>query len=107
MKAAPLSAVLGLAVTILVGSTVFFHYVENWDWLDAWFFTVVTVSTVGYGNLVPVTVIGKIGTTVLIFMGIGVFALLVGQIGDRVVRQRLEHMEEKREKNHRSANRNL
>ena len=31
-------------------------------------------------------------------MGIGVFALLVSQIGDRVVKQRLEHLEEKREK---------
>ena len=58
----------------------------------------VIVSTVGYGNLVPATAIGKIGTTVLIFMGIGVFALLVSQIGDRVVKQRLEHLEEKREK---------
>ena len=98
MKPAPLSAVLGLAVMVLAGSTVFFRYVENWAWLDAWFFAVVTVSTVGYGNLVPATAIGKIGTTVLIFMGIGVFALLVSQIGDRVVRQRLEHLEEKREK---------
>lgn len=42
--------------------------------------------------------IGKIGTTVLIFMGIGVFVLLVTQIGDRVVKQRLEHLEERREK---------
>ena len=98
MKPAPLSAVLGLAVIILAGSSVFFHYVEKWAWLDAWFFTVVTVSTVGYGNLVPATAIGKIGTSVPIFMGIGVFALLAGQIGDRVVKQRLERLEEKREK---------
>ena len=58
----------------------------------------VIVSTVGYGNLVPATAIGKNGTSVPIFMGIGVFALLAGQIGDRVVKQRLERLEEKREK---------
>ncbi len=98
MKSPPLSAVLGLAVTILAGGTVFFHFVEKWAWLDAWFFTVVTVSTVGYGNLVPATAIGKIGTTILIFMGIGVFALLAGQIGEAAVKRRLGHLQEKEEK---------
>ncbi len=98
MKPPPLSSVLGLAATILAGSTVFFHFVEKWGWLDAWFFTVVTVSTVGYGNLVPATAIGKLGTTILIFMGIGVFALLASLIGEAAVKRRLEHLHGKEEK---------
>ena len=69
-----------VAVFILLG-TVYFRLVEGWSWLDAYFFTVVTLSTVGYGNLVPVTVAGKIGTTVLIFFGIGVVAVAIQQLG--------------------------
>jgi len=67
-----------LALVLGVG-TVFFHFVEGWSWLDAYFFTVVTLSTVGYGSLVPATVAGKIGTTVLIFVGLGVFGAAIQQ----------------------------
>ena len=70
-------AVLFLLAVLIGCGTVFFHLVEGWSYLDAYFFTVVTLSTVGYGSLVPVTALGKIGTTVLIFLGIGVFALAI------------------------------
>ena len=81
-----------LPIVVLSG-TVFFRYVEGWTWVDAYFFTVVTLSTVGYGNLVPVTVIGKIGTTVFIFLGLGVFALAIQQFASFAMRKREEHAE--------------
>ena len=74
------SILLLLALVVLSG-TVFFRLVEGWSWIDAYFFTVVTLSTVGYGNLVPATVLGKIGTTVFIFTGLGIFALAIQQFG--------------------------
>ncbi len=80
-------------VLIVTGGTIFFHWVEGWSWLDAYFFTVVTLSTVGYGNLVPVTALGKIGTTALIFVGLGVFAVAVQQFGQFAMRKREEHTE--------------
>ena len=81
-----------LPLIILTG-TIFFHYVEGWSWLDAYFFTVVTLSTVGYGSLVPVTAVGKIGTTIFIFTGLGVFALTIQQFASFAVRKREEHTE--------------
>jgi voltage-gated potassium channel len=81
-----------LALIILAG-TVFFRHVEGWSWLDSYFFTVVTLSTVGYGSLVPATAIGKIGTTVLIFLGLGVFAVVIQQFGTFAMRKREEHTE--------------
>jgi voltage-gated potassium channel len=78
---------------IIVGGTVFFRYVEGWSWLDAYFFTVVTLSTVGYGNLVPATAAGKIGTTVFIFVGLGIFAVTIQQFGLFAMRKRQEHTE--------------
>lgn len=74
-------ALVGLVVLCIALGTVFFRHVEGWSWLDSYFFTVVTLSTVGYGNLVPATVAGKIGTTVLIFFGIGVVAAAIQQLG--------------------------
>lgn len=65
--------------TVIAGGTVFFRHVEGWSWVDSYFFTVVTLSTVGYGTPVPETVLGKIGTTVFIFVGLGVFAIAIQQ----------------------------
>ena len=77
MKAVQGRTVVGSLVLLIVLSTVFFRIVEGWSWIDAYFFTVVTLSTVGYGSLVPATAIGKIATTVLIFFGLGLFGLAI------------------------------
>lgn len=80
-------------IGILVISTIFFHYVEGWGWVDSYFFTVITISTVGYGNLIPVTVAGKLATTFLIFSGLGVFALAIREFAQFHMQKREEHTE--------------
>lgn len=65
---------------VIATGTVFFRLVEGWTWVDSYFFTVVTISTVGYGDPIPVTDLGKIGATILIFAGLGVFALFIQQV---------------------------
>lgn len=87
-----LSLFLTLAF-VVAGGTIFFRYVEGWSWLDSYFFTVVTLSTVGYGEIVPVTTLGKIGTTVFIFAGLGIFAVTIQQFGMFAMRKREEHTE--------------
>lgn len=91
-----------LSVIIGVG-TVFFRIVEGWSWIDALFFTVVTLSTVGYGNLVPATVLGKLGTIVFIFAGLGVFAALIQQVSSAAFQNRLRAREELRKARQRAA----
>lgn len=80
-------------VIIIASGTAFFRWAEGWSWLDAYFFTVITLSTVGYGSLVPATAIGKIGTTVFITLGLGVFAVAIQQFGVFAMRKREEHVE--------------
>lgn len=84
---------LGMLFSVVAVGTVFFHYAEGWSWLDSYFFTVVTLSTVGYGELVPATPIGKIGTTVFIFVGLGIFAVAIQQFGHYAIRRREQHSE--------------
>jgi voltage-gated potassium channel len=87
-----LTLMLTLGVLIASG-TVFFHYVEGWSWIDSYFFTVVTLSTVGYGSLVPATALGKVATTIFIFLGLGVFVVAVQQVGAYIVAKREAHTE--------------
>lgn len=93
MRGAKALTLLAMLVLIIAGGTVFFHHVEGWSWLDSYFFTVVTLSTVGYGELVPATAMGKIGTTVFILVGLGIFAVAIQQFGAFAVKKREEHTE--------------
>ncbi len=94
---------IGALAVIIAGGTVFFHYVEGWSWLDSYFFTVVTMSTVGYGSLVPATTIGKIGTTFLIFLGLIVVAAIIQQLSSFNLQKRIEARRALQEARHRAA----
>lgn len=87
------STIIMSLLAVVTASTVFFHIVEGWSWIDSYFFTMVTISTVGYGELVPATVIGKLATTALIFVGLGVFAVAIQQFAFYHMRKREEHTE--------------
>jgi voltage-gated potassium channel len=95
------AVLISALVSVIVSGTVFFHLVEGWSLLDSYFFTVVTLSTVGYGSLVPATALGKIGTTIFIFTGIGIFAVAIQQFGEftlrRRMRKRAQRIEESQE----------
>jgi voltage-gated potassium channel len=47
---------------------------------DALYWSLVTVSTVGYGDHYPVTVVGKFTAVALMFFGVGIFAGIVAAI---------------------------
>jgi voltage-gated potassium channel Kch len=55
---------------ILFG-TVTYHFLEGWSWVDSVYFSVVTLTTVGFGDFAPQTDAGKIFTIFYIVMGIG------------------------------------
>ncbi|MCA9897223.1 MAG: two pore domain potassium channel family protein [Anaerolineales bacterium] len=61
-------------VIILLSGTWFYHAVEGWSWLDAFYFSVITLTTVGYGDFSPQTAVGKIFTVVYIVLGLGVLS---------------------------------
>lgn len=78
------SAVMGVLLSLLgiyvfIGS-VFYHLVEKWNWLDSVYFTVITLSTVGYGDFSPQTNIGKMFTIPYIFIGIGLFVAVANSL---------------------------
>ena len=68
------SIVAGL---VILTGTVFYHFVEKIDWLDSFYFTVVTFTTLGYGDISPQTDIGKLFTVVLVLAGIAILVSLI------------------------------
>lgn len=66
----PRLAVL-LLVAVLAGGTAGYMIIEGWNAWDAFYMTVTTVATVGYGELHPLSVPGRVFTVILIFCGVG------------------------------------
>src|SRR5688572_31712273 len=57
---------LGSAITTVAVGTVVYMFLEGWSWLDALYFSVVTLATVGFGDLHPTTDEAKLFTIVYI-----------------------------------------
>jgi hypothetical protein len=60
----------------------FYHNVEGWEYLDSVYFVTVTVTTIGYGDHVPQTDVGKMGTIILAWIGISTAFFLLYSIMD-------------------------
>lgn len=71
--------VVGAATTIGVGMVVY-HVLEGWSWVDCLYFTVVTLATVGFGDLTPTTEPAKLFTVAYILVGIGILAAFVSEL---------------------------
>ncbi|MBT4905065.1 MAG: two pore domain potassium channel family protein [Flavobacteriaceae bacterium] len=62
-----------LITSIIIGfGTTFYHYIEGWSWIDAAYFSVITLTTIGYGDFSPATDLGKLFTIGYIVIGVGV-----------------------------------
>ncbi len=62
----------------LVTGTVGFMFTENLSFGDAFYFCIVTMSTVGYGDVHPTSVPSKILAIFIIFAGVGTFLGVIG-----------------------------
>jgi hypothetical protein len=80
---------LGVMVVIASG-TVFYKVVEGWSVLDSLYFTIVTLTTVGYGDLHPTTAASKIFTIFFVFAGVSFILGFLNFIVGRTVRERAE-----------------
>ena len=77
---------LYLMVLILIG-TLLYHWLEGWDWLDSFYFVVITLTTIGYGDFSPTTPLTKLITIYYGINGIMVLLLLYDAV------RRLRHWE--------------
>ena len=83
-----------MLVAILAGGTAGYMLVEGWNVWDAFYMTVTTVATVGYGEVHPLSPRGRLFTVALIFGGVGTLfytvTLLATIIVEGGLHQRLE-----------------
>lgn len=76
---------LRLVAFVLLGACGFM-LVEHWNFLDSVFMTVITLTTVGYGETHPLSTGGKIYTILLILVGAGVVLTVLSDMVDIFLR---------------------
>jgi voltage-gated potassium channel len=90
-----------LIATVMVVGTIGYVLIEGWGLWDAFYMTVITITTVGYGEVHPLSRAGQVFTVAILLSGVGSFfyaftlfmALLAeGQLVERVERRRRTRM---------------
>ena len=71
------SIALVLALAIMCTGVVGYMYFEHYSLLDAWYMTIITVATVGYREVAPLSAEGKVFTSILIVLNTMVFAYIL------------------------------
>ena len=67
-------------VLIIFSGTFVYHYLEGWSYIDSFYFSVVTLTTIGYGDFSPQTDEGKLFTVLYIIIGIGMILSFINTI---------------------------
>jgi hypothetical protein len=85
---------IGVFLCVIIGGMIALMYLEGFSPLDAVYFLIVTIATVGYGDLHPVTPLGKMTVIIIILFGVGVFIGLVANSIEYLIdkRERAERL---------------
>ncbi|HMK43845.1 MAG TPA: potassium channel family protein [Dissulfurispiraceae bacterium] len=77
-----------LFMLVLAVSVIGFSHFENLSAFDAIYFTIVTLATVGYGDIHPVTTAGKMLAIVVISFGVTTFVTFFASLSDYLLNKR-------------------
>lgn len=83
--------ILSLLLTLFIGiaGTTGYMMIEGWDLVDSMYMTIITLATVGYGEVHSVSRAGRIFTMLLIFFGVGFCLYVAGAMVQFMVEGRI------------------
>ena len=85
-----------LLIILLVGGTMGFSVIQDWGFLDSFYMTVITVSTVGYGEVHELNNNGRIFASILILVWLGTAFYTTTRLGQWVLEGKLQDVFERR-----------
>ena len=81
---------IAVILCIITAGTVGLVLIEGWSLLDALYMAVITVSTVGYGEIMPLSPEGKAFVIVYIIIGVGAFLYIISKTAEYIVAGHLQ-----------------
>ena len=86
--------IFGSVLVVLTVGTLVFRRLEGWSLLDSLYFSVVTLATVGYGDLAPSTSTAKIFSIFYIFVGVGILGVFISAVLHASMQRTIERQEQ-------------
>ncbi len=84
-----LALIAGLLTAVLLLGTLGFRYIEGWTWFDSFYMSLISLTTVGYNEVHPLTNEGRIFTSILLMVGVTVVFASIGIMSDLVLQLEL------------------
>ncbi len=75
---------LSITIVFLIG-TIGFHVIEGYPYFDAFYMTLITITTVGYSEIHPLSFHGRIFNSFLLFFGAGIMLQAITIVAQLVV----------------------
>ena len=82
MKKKRIILAISTLILLFVIGIAFYTRVEGWRSVDAFYFTGVTITTIGYGDIAPKTDIGKIFTVFFALMGVSLTLFILATLAE-------------------------
>jgi voltage-gated potassium channel len=79
-----------VAAALVITGTLFYWRFEDWTIIQSLYFSIVTLTTVGYGDFAPTTDATQIFTIFYILTGIGVFVALLASVAEKYIEQKAD-----------------
>lgn len=90
-------AAISLLGWLAIG-TIVFHRLESWNWIQSFYFSAVTITTVGYGDLIPSSDFSRLFTAIYILIGVSIGIVTLSIIGTEILRNRERRYTERNKK---------
>ena len=91
-----LTAAASTILAFLAVGTLAYHFLEGWDWIASFYFSVTTLTTVGYGDLYPTTPASQLFTAFFILTGVALVVAALSIVGSEMLTRREENLAAKR-----------
>jgi len=87
-------ALLGFGAIMIVFGTILFSYLENWTWIDSFYFTVSTITTVGFGDVTVTQPASKVIASFYMLLTVPMLLIATGAIAEAVFDSKTNDLKE-------------
>jgi hypothetical protein len=89
------SVALGMALALIIIGTWMFQSVMDISWSESFYFTIVTLTTVGFGDITPETDYQRVVVALFVLIGVTIFVTAISIIGVNVIEKRQQKIADK------------